>query len=49
MNHIVQPHFTLAYVKTNRLSELYPQIDGDTRRLIPCPRGLSSGMDCATC
>ena len=30
MNHIVQPHFTLAYVKTNRLSELYPQIDGDT-------------------
>lgn len=30
MNHIVQPHFTLAYVKTNNLNELYPQIDGDT-------------------
>ncbi|MFR1411631.1 MAG: hypothetical protein ACLSUW_04595 [Akkermansia sp.] len=30
MNHIVQPHFTLAYVKTNTLHELYPQIDGDT-------------------
>lgn len=30
MNHIVQPHFTLAYVKTNRLNELYPRIDGDT-------------------
>lgn len=30
MNHIVQPHFTLAYVKTNTLHELYHQIDGDT-------------------
>lgn len=30
MNHIIQPHFTLAYVRTNTLNELYPQIDGTT-------------------
>lgn len=30
MNHIVQPHFTLAYIKTNTLNDLYPQIDGET-------------------
>lgn len=40
MNHIVQPRFTLAYVKTNRLSELYPQIDGDT----PTTNPLSLSM-----
>ncbi len=29
LNHIIQPHFTLAYVKTNDLDELYPRIDGE--------------------
>ena len=40
MNHIVQPHFTLAYVKTNTLHELYPQIDGET----PTTNPLSLSM-----
>ncbi len=35
VNHIIQPHFTLAYVEANNLDGLYPQIDGQTATTLP--------------
>ncbi len=35
LNHIVQPHFTLAYLKTTNVSELYPRIDGESPTTTP--------------
>jgi LPS-assembly protein len=40
MNHIIQPHFTLAYVKATNIGELYPDVDGESPTTNPTALSL---------